>query len=96
MASNSHHLSPIVFAAFYMGCTISTLDPTFGKVDMKHMLNTTTPKLIFCDANVYDLVKECLRELKNDAHIFTFDGQIGDSEAVEDLFVEYGDEYEFM
>lgn len=96
IATNSHHLSSIVFAALYMGCPINTLDPTFGKIDMKHMLNTTTPALIFCDANIYDLVKECLAELKNDAKIFTFGEKIGESEPVESLFVDNGDENEFM
>lgn len=96
IATNSHHLSPIVFAGFYLGCPINSLDPTFGKMDMKHMLSTTTPALVFCDANIYDLVKECLTELKNNAKIFTFGKQIGDSEPVESLFVNNVDEYEFM
>lgn len=96
IATNSHHLSPIVFAAFYLGCPINTLDPTFGKADMKHMLNTTKPQAIFCDTNVYDLVKQCLAELGNGAQVFTFGGQVGDSVAVDELFAENGDEYGFM
>lgn len=60
------------------------------------MLSTTQPSLMFCDIKIYDLLKECLSELGNDADIFTFGGQIGDSEPVENLFVENGDEYEFV
>lgn len=96
IAGNSHQLSSIVFAAFYMGCPINTLDPAFGKIDMKHMLGTTAPALIFCDANIYDLVKECLAELKNDAKIFTFGEKMRNSEPVESLFVDNGGEYDFM
>lgn len=79
-----------------MGCPINTLDPSFGKNEIKHMLSTTQPSLMFCDIKIYDLLKECLSELGNDADIFTFGGQIGDSEPVENLFVENGDEYEFV
>lgn len=50
---------------------------------------------MFCDANIYDLVQECLSELGNDAKVFTFSGQSGNSIPVEDLFEDVGGENTF-
>ena len=96
IAGNSHHVAPIVFASLYLGCPVNTLDPSFGKNDIKHMLNTTKPSVMFCDVKIYDLLKECLDDLENDAEVFTFDGQIGESKPVENLFMENGDETDFV
>lgn len=96
VAKNSHHLAPIVFASFCLGCPINTLDPSFGKVEILHMLNITKPRLMFCDAESYSLVSECLKELKNEAKVFTFGGQTGNSETVESLFIETGAENSFV
>lgn len=96
LAKNSHHLAPVVFASFYMGCPINTLDPSFGKVELIHMLKATKPTLMFCDAENFDLLKESLHELGNNAKIFTFGGKKGDSEQVENLFIENGNDNDFM
>lgn len=96
LAKNSHHLAPVVFASFYLGCPVNTLDASFGKVELIHMLKTTKPTLMFCDTETYDLLKESLHELGNNAKIFTFGGKKGDSEQVENLFIENGNDYEFM
>lgn len=96
IANNSPEVAPIVFAALYMGCPLHTLDTSYGKIEMSHVLNFTKPTAIFCDANIYDLVRECLNELGWDAEIFTFGGRTGGSIPVEQLFVETSDEREFM
>lgn len=87
LARNSHHLAPIVFASICIGCPVNTLDPCFGKTEITHMLNVVKPALMFCDADLYDLLKECLIELGNDAKIFTFGDKDG-AEPVENLFSE--------
>lgn len=51
---------------------------------------------MFCDIEVYPLVFECLKEVRNNAKIFTFGGQIGESENVENLFIATGTEQSFM
>lgn len=89
-------MAPIIFASLYLGCPVNTLDPSFGKNEMTHMLSNTKPCLIFCDTNVYDVVMESLNELGNSAEIITFGGQIGDSKPVEELFEENGDENAFL
>lgn len=60
------------------------------------MLTVTEPVLMFCDADVFELVKECLNELNNNAKVFTFGGHKNCSVDVERLFVETHNESSFM
>lgn len=88
----------MVFGSFAIGCPLNTLDPSFGKTELNHMLRTIKPSLMFCDIECYDLVKECLEELDNDFRhtIFTFGGSKDNSEPVENLFAETHQESEFL
>lgn len=96
MAKNSQHVASIVFASINVGSAVNTLDPSFGKTELIHMLKTTKPVLMFCDIEAYDLVQECLTELGNEAKIFTLGGSKGGSEPVENLFAETHEEDEFL
>lgn len=96
MAKNSEHVSSIVFASISIGCAVNTLDPSFGKTELIHMLKTTKPVLMFCDIEAYLLVQECLTELGNNAKIFTLGGSKGDSEPIENLFAETHVENDFV
>lgn len=95
IAKNSHYLAPIVFASVCLGCPINCLDVSFAAAEMVHMMSITQPSAVFCDADVYELVKNCLGELENGAKVYTFSGQTGDSIAVEELFVDTGNEENF-
>lgn len=96
VANNSQYLTPMVFASMCLGSPINTMDASFGKAELIHMLKATKPGLIFCDIEAYDATKESLDELGNNAKIFTFGGSNGGSEPVENLFQETGNEDEFM
>lgn len=96
LARNSQYVAPIVFASISIGCPINTMDPAFGKVELIHMLKTTNPVLMCCDIECFDLLQECLEELGSDAKIFTFGGNKSDSRAVENLFLETGNEAKFV
>lgn len=96
LAKNSHHLVPIVFASLAIGSPVNTLDPSFGKTELLHMLNTIKPDLIFCDFESYDLMKKCLDELERNTKIFTFGGSKDDSEQVEHLFEKTHNEIDFV
>lgn len=89
-------MAPIFFASIANGCPINPLDPLFEKTEIFHMLNVTKPVVIFCDVASYTLLNEVLAELQIRAKIFTFNGQLGDSEPVENLFEETNKEHEFM
>lgn len=95
IAKNTDNLAPILFASFCVGCSVNALESSFSKDVLIHMLKTMKPVLVFCDVDIYEAVKVCLDELKNNAKIFTFGGSIGDSEAVEVLFSEIEDEKRF-
>lgn len=88
----------VVFASIAIGCPVNTLDPSFGKTQLMHMLKTTKPVLMFCDVDCYDLVKECRAELENDFQfeILTVGGSKDGSESIENLFSETGREDEFL
>lgn len=96
MARNSHHLAPIFFASIANGCPSVALDASFGKAEIIHILSITKPVLMFCDVDCYEILNECLIELGNTAGVFTFGGQKGQSEPVEHLFGETGQENEFL
>lgn len=96
VAENTENLTPIVFASFCLACPMNALKTTVQKIDVIRMFTITKPNVLFCDVKVYDLVKECLSELQNNAKIFTFNGTKGDSEAVECLFEETGIEDDFL
>lgn len=100
IARNSHHVAPITFASLAIGCPINALDPSFGKTEIIHMMKITKPVLVFCDVACYELVDESLKELGNEAKIYTFGGSIGRSEPVENWFKELmnsnHDENQFM
>lgn len=96
IAKNSQHVAPIVFASISIGCAVSTIDTSFGRAEILHMLNITKPILMFCDIEVVDLVQECLKQLQNDAKIFTFGGSTNGSEPIENLFAETQTQNEFV
>lgn len=96
LAKNSHNVAPIILASISVGSPVNTLDPSFGKTELTHMLKITKPGLMFCDPEYVDLVTQCLSELNNSAKIFTFGGKNSGTESVDSLFEETGDEVNFQ
>lgn len=96
IAKNSHHVAPIFFASIAIGCQLSTLDTSFGRTELIHILNMTKPVLLFCDVDCVDLLDKCLKEIGIQAKIFTFGESKGDFEPVEKLFRETHKENQFM
>lgn len=95
ISGNVAALAPIIFASVCLGCPINSM-PTMWKRYIITMLQKTQPKVLFCEVDVYDLIIECLNEVGNTAKVFTFNGQRGDSEPAENLFVETGIENDFV
>lgn len=88
IASRSHNLAPIIYASFCLGCPYNTLAVSFAKEEIKHMLNITKPRLVFCDVEAYDKLAESLEECHLEAKIITMNGKIGGCEQIEDLLAE--------
>lgn len=95
IAKNNHLVAPIFFASLCIACPLNCLDSLFSKTEIVHMFSITAPKVVFCDCDVYDLVRECLIELENDASVFTFGGTTGDSISVEQVFEQTPEENKF-
>ncbi|XP_061392787.1 probable 4-coumarate--CoA ligase 1 [Musca vetustissima] len=61
-ASNTDYIAPLVFGALASGLCISTLDPSFDKDGIKHVYSLTKPRMMFCDGQLYEKVREALDE----------------------------------
>ncbi|KAG4067927.1 hypothetical protein HA402_010613 [Bradysia odoriphaga] len=96
VAKNSQNVAPIFFASIAVGCSLNTLDTSFGRTELIHMLNITKPVLLFCDVECVDLLEECLKELGINSKIFTFGDSTGDYEPIESLFKETHKETQFI
>lgn len=94
VAGDVAHLAPIVFASLSLGHPICVTNSSW-KPDTLRMFDMTKPNLIFCDVEDYEMVVECLDDLGLKAKIFSFYKTIGETENVENLFAETGNEEEF-
>ncbi|XP_005189318.2 uncharacterized protein LOC101889887 [Musca domestica] len=61
-AGNTDYIAPLVFGALAAGLCISTLDPSFDKAGIKHVYSLTKPRMMFCDGDLYERVREALDE----------------------------------
>ncbi|XP_055390107.1 uncharacterized protein LOC129619054 [Condylostylus longicornis] len=95
-ASNSHYLAPIVFGSFLCGTTLSTLDPSFRKDEIKHIYSFTKPKIIFCDPENYEAMKDSNAELNLNAAIYLMKGHVEGVETVEVFLKSTGTEQNFV
>lgn len=86
LTNNTVDIVPLVFAALCLGCQISSLPTVCSKAEYEYFWSITNPQFIFCDLELQPTLKECRENLKSNADIFTFDGQIDDSIAVDTLF----------
>lgn len=96
LSETNHHFMPIIVGLLCLDYPINPLPPSLAELEVMHFLNTSKPKVIFSDIQLYGTIKKCLEKSKIDAKIFTFGGRIENSTAVEDLFAPTGRENEFM
>lgn len=82
---NGSDLPPTLYASFLIGAPINPLDASFKKDDITQMFKQTNPKLVFCDAEVYETTKVSLSEIQNDAIIITLRGKVEGVRSIEDL-----------
>lgn len=96
ISNNNHELTPIVTALLATGYAYNALDPSFTETEITHMVNIIKPKLVFSDLQSYDAIEKSLRNLNIEAPVYTFEGQVGNSIAVQSLLAKTGQEYEFV
>ncbi|KAJ6636078.1 Membrane-bound alkaline phosphatase, partial [Pseudolycoriella hygida] len=86
LTNNSVETVPLLFAALYLGCQISSLPTICSKVEFQYFCTIFSPHYIFCDLELQPMLQECSNNIKSKAKYFTFDGQSDTSIAVDTLF----------
>lgn len=96
IARNSSYIGSVLFAGLTIGAPINALDVAFSCDDITHMFGLTNPKIIFCDADIIDLLKEALMRLGADIPIVSVGTRVDEYPFLEDLLVEVDGENTFM
>lgn len=94
VCKNSSHLLPVLFGSFIAGAPFNPV--LFAKDEIISIFSKSSPKIVFCDHDLYELTKESLDELKSDALIYTMIEKIPGVHFVEELLEPTGDEDEFV
>ncbi|XP_019535556.2 uncharacterized protein LOC109406989 [Aedes albopictus] len=87
---NDEHAAPVLFACFALGIPVNTLDASFKRDDLSHMLSLVRSQIVFCDRDTWPEMKIALEMTKNDAVVFMV-GKGGSQEGckhVEELLTE--------
>lgn len=92
---NGLNLVPALYGSILIGAPVNPLDAAFKKDGIRHMFAQTKPKLVFCDADVYDTTRIALAELESAAIVITLRSKIDGVPYVEDLLASTGSEYAY-
>lgn len=94
---NDENAAPVLFACFALGIPVNTLDASFERDDLSHMLNLIRSQVVFCDRDTWPEMKVALEMTKNDAVVFIVgEGGVEGCRHVNDLLVETGSEDQFV
>ena len=93
---NQVNLTPIVYGCTIIGAPVNPLDASFVINDIKHLFGLTKPKIVVCDNDVFDNVKEALVAIESDAEIYLFNERISGHKFIDDLLEPTGHEDEFV
>jgi 4-coumarate--CoA ligase len=96
MASNSENLAPVVFACLSLGLPINPLAPVMTECDVIQMYSKTKPKIIFCDANIVETLKNAVKKMKTKCEIYTLMAKVDGFKFVDDLLAVDYDENCFV
>lgn len=96
MTINNENVLPILLASIGLVCPIVPLFPILAKNEIVRILTKIKPHVVFCDAELFNLLNEALKELKFNIEVFTFGQHVDGIESVETLFQETGEENTFV
>lgn len=96
LAAHSEHLVPILVASICLACPVAPLYSMLTKDEIVRFFLKTKPTVVFCDISAYDQLAEALNELPFSVKVFIFGGKLDGIEPVENLFVETGEEKDFV
>lgn len=93
---NSGNVMPLIYGCTLIGAPVNPLHVSLPKESIKNMFSKTKPKLVFVDHDLFETTKEALREIKNNAMIFTLQKKIPVVPFVTELLVPTGSEARFI
>ncbi|XP_065074956.1 uncharacterized protein LOC135698756 [Ochlerotatus camptorhynchus] len=94
---NGETVAPVLFACFALGIPVNTLDASFKRDDLSHMLQTVRSQVVFCDLETWPEMKIALEMVKLDPVVFIFgDGKVEGCKHVDELLIGTGTEDEFI
>ncbi|XP_041776994.1 probable 4-coumarate--CoA ligase 3 [Anopheles merus] len=94
---SSENVAPLACALMTLGAPFNPLAPGFNVEDMAHMLRLTQPKMVFCDDDNVEVVRQAVCSvLDREIPIYVFESQRDDVKHAEDLLIPTGKEEQFM
>lgn len=96
MAANTDDLLPIYLASIGLACTTVPLHSILTKDEIIPILMKVQPSVIFCDDSSYVQLNAALIETQLKPKIFIIGDRIDGVESIENLFIETGDERDFV
>lgn len=100
VATNSENVAPIVFACFTLGLPINPLSTIMSVNDIVLMYSKVQPKIIFCDAENLNTVREAVNKMKFGVKIITMMDKVNEYDCVceilEQVDAEINDEFEYV
>ena len=95
VCKNSKFVAPLMYGCIIVGAPIHPLDVSFTKDEIKQLFEQTKPKVVFCDADVYETTRDALKEFGHYAKIFTLLGKVPEASFVDEILEENDSEHDF-
>lgn len=76
---------PVFYGSLFVNIPCNPVDVSFTKEAVSHLWSKTKPKLVFCDGNVYGVVKEVIEELNLKCEIITMNKHVQGVQKIDDL-----------
>lgn len=95
ICSNSSNLMAYVNGIIQLGAILNPMFVGHSSSDLVNMFKQTKPKLVICDAEIYDKVSEVMNELQSDAPIYTSVSRIDGVPFIDDFLLKTGREDEY-
>lgn len=73
VVKNTSYVAPLILGSLLIGSPCNTLDPTFEENEIAQIFHQTTPKIIFCDHDNWEVVVEALKRCKNTSEVWSID-----------------------
>lgn len=95
-AMYSENLVPLSVALQCAAIAYDAINPDFNVRDMVAFMQRTQSRMVFCDVQNYETVRDAAREaVEGDVRIFTLNGSVEGALSVDALLGETGREHEF-